>query len=117
MDKLLKNKIVTIVIFVLSVIGEFSFSVCNWNEFPKEYLIRELTKPLRLNSLNSNSPPDLSNVKLEYDFKVYDTVVNDENLGRLLLSYVIVDDVEFCGFKYKYNMISFPMLVKRKEVS
>ncbi|KAH8738971.1 hypothetical protein FG386_003296 [Cryptosporidium ryanae] len=105
-----------IIIYHLLTRAIANFVLCGNNETSQEQLIRELSKPLRLGPLKSNTSPDFSDLKLNSDFQVYDTVFNNTILGRLLLSYIIMDHIEYCGFKYKYNKVALPMLVRRREI-
>ncbi|KAK6589812.1 hypothetical protein RS030_192923 [Cryptosporidium xiaoi] len=112
MLKLVKS----LLLFLLFIISIKILALCNNSDISQEQLIMELSKPLVLDYLGLNKPPDFSNLKLSSDIQVYDTILNNTILGRLLVTYIIMEYIEYCGFKYKYNKVAFPMLVKRKEI-
>lgn len=90
----------------------------------KQILIKELEIPLRMKAFGRIKHHSLRNINYNNEGKedYYSVEINnlDHNINRFQISYYLKlnnKEISSCGFKYKFNNIIFPILVKRGEVS
>ncbi|KAF7456934.1 hypothetical protein HWI79_2512 [Cryptosporidium felis] len=84
-----------------------------WNE--TETFFEELSRPLRLKPIAEMKVPSFRKTSFKQRPGFYFVEIDGIFLNRFQLTYYLSENQSSCGFRYRFNNSTLPMLVKRGE--